>query len=362
MNREALYFWLAKTGYVGKIKHDILLKAYGSLYEAFYKIKAGEFKAVNGLGVKLYERLRFMSDEVTLLRDLKKMAISGIKFSSYFSENYPEKLKNIYSPPIGLFYKGRLPENKEKIIAIVGSRAASEKGLYKAAKTAEALAAHGVGIISGMAAGIDTAAHGGALNAGGTTYAVLGCGVDICYPKSSLYIYNEAAKKGGIISEYAPGTEPLRNNFPLRNRIISGLSDGVLVVEAMEKSGSLITADMGLEQGKNIYAIPGEAEALLSGGTNRLIQTGAKLVMDYKDILEDFDFEYGHTFRSLNKNLTLESKEKMVYATLCLEPKHISDITEETGYEVSELFIILFNLENKGYVKRTGFEHYVISK
>ena len=151
----------------------------------------------------------------------------------------------------------------------------------------------------------------------------------------------------------------MKANFPQRNRIISGLSDGVFVVEAREKSGSLITADMGLEQGKNIYALPGRTEEPLSRGTNKLIQYGAKLVSDVSDILEDFDFPILNAKQECLQNLTLESNEKIVYSTLCLIPKHISEILSETGLDEGELFTILLRLEFKGYVRRTSFEYFV---
>ena len=183
--------------------------------------------------------------------------------------------------------------------------------------------------------------------------------MDICYPANNIELYLSIVEKGGIISEFPIGTRPVRANFPQRNRIISGLSDGVFVVEAREKSGSLITADMGLEQGKNIYALPGRTEEPLSRGTNKLIQYGAKLVSDVNDILEDFDFPILNAKQECLQNLILESNEKIVYSTLCLIPKHISEILSETGLDEGELFTILLRLEFKGYVRRTSFEYYI---
>ena len=188
---------------------------------------------------------------------------------------------------------------------------------------------------------------------------MLGCGADVCYPPNNIELYLSIIEKGGLISEFPLGTQPIRANFPQRNRIISGISDGVFVVEARDKSGSLITADMGLEQGKNIYALPGRSEEPLSRGTNKLIQYGAKLVNEAKDILEDFDFPILNKKQECLQNLILESHEKIVYATLCLTPKHISEILSETGLDEGELFKVLLELEFKGYVRRTSFEYYI---
>ncbi len=361
MKEELFIFWLALDGHIGKVKYDALVEVYGNIGTAFESIRKGRFYAVKGFGNKGLERLRKLANPDMIYEKFGEMREKGINFSDYFSKEYPDRLKGIYSAPIGLFYKGRLPNNEEKIISIVGARDATEKGMYYSEKIARELSENFVSIASGMALGIDTSAHLGALKGNkGYTYAILGCGADICYPKNNIELYMEIAKKGGIISELPMGMVPAKANFPNRNRIISGISDGIFVVEAREKSGSLITAEMGLEQGKNIYAFPGRNDEPLSAGTNRLIQSGAKLVNGVKDILEDFDFQDFSRGNIDFKNLILERDEKIVYSTLCLEPKHISDIIEETGLNEEELFSSLIRLEIRGYVKRTSFEYYVI--
>lgn len=360
--REELYFFWLSLCYIAKNRYDSLIKVYGDLPTVFESIKKGKFIKIDGFGKKLFSRLQINADEELLKDKFSKMTEKDIKFTWYTSEKYPQKLKNIYSSPIALFYRGSLPSN-EIAIGVVGSRAPSDKGLYYARKISKELSNSGVAIISGMALGIDSAAHIGALKGSGKTYAILGCGVDICYPRNNIELYLEIVKRGGIISEFPPETEPLKVNFPLRNRIISGLSDGVFVVEAREKSGSLITADLGLEQGKTIYALPSRSDEIYALGTNKLIQSGAKLVNNVNDILEDFDFPElmaGNMFFSSN-NLTLLNDDKLVYDTLSFEPKHVSEIIKETELEAGKLFNILLRLELQGYVKRTSFEYYITS-
>ena len=360
MREELLMFWLSLEGHVAKIKYDILVANYGSLEEAYEAVSKGKCLKLKGLGDKLLERLRILSDKSEIEEKYECMKDKGVKYSHYFNKDYPDKLRNIFSAPIGLFYKGSLPNNEEKIISVVGSRDATDKGLYYANKISKELSDSGVSIVSGMALGIDSSAHYGALQGNkGKTYAVLGCGADVCYPPNNIELYLSIIEKGAVISEFPMGTQPVRANFPQRNRIISGISDGVFVVEARDKSGSLITADMGLEQGKNIYALPGRSEEPLSRGTNKLIQYGAKLVNEAKDILEDFDFPILNKKQECLQNLILESHEKIVYATLCLTPKHISEILSETGLDEGELFKVLLELEFKGYVRRTSFEYYI---
>ncbi len=361
MNERILYYWLAKEGHTGKVKHDQLIKKYGSLRDAFYALKRGEFVNEGGLTRKYLERLAFFAEEGILESEIKRLDNAGISMACLTDAEYPAKLKEIYAAPVCLFYRGRLPGQDEPLIAIVGARACTEKGRALAEKTAYELCEAGVNVVSGLAVGTDTAAHKGALRShNGATYGILACGVDRCYPACNNGLFVEMMGRGGVISEFVPGTAPLRVNFPQRNRIISGLSDGILVTEARVHSGSLITADMGLDQGKNIYAFPGDANDPLSAGTNRLIQLGAKLVRGTEDILEEIDLGLKTRLieQPLNK-LTLESREKIVYDTLCLVPRHISDIMKETDMPEEELFHILLVLELKGYVCRTSFEYYI---
>lgn len=206
--------------------------------------------------------------------------------------DFPERLTRYPAMPAGLYLIGRFPEPEERVAAIVGSRNCTPYGRSQARHFGFALAVRGVGIVSGMASGVDCAAQEGALEAGGRTYAVLGCGADICYPASSRRLYDRICSgSGGIISEYEPGAKPLAWHFPVRNRIISALADVVLVIEAREKSGSLITAGYALDQGKSVYALPGRSTDPMSRGCNALIADGAGIALDPEQVLMELGVE-----------------------------------------------------------------------
>lgn len=223
------------------------------------------------------------------------------------------------------------------------------------------LARAGVQIVSGLAYGIDGAGHAGALRAGGKTFGVLGCGIKICYPRENYGLYQKMAVQGGILSEFAPKEQPQPRNFPVRNRIISGLSDVILVIEARQKSGSLITAGLGLEQGKEIFALPGRVSDPLSEGCNRLIQEGAGILLTPDDVLEYFTLRNGKILRVHEKNKNgLAKKEKMVYSCLDLQPKGLEEIVTLSGLPVGECISVLLELELSGYIVETSHQYYGI--
>ncbi len=273
---------------------------------------------------------------------------------------YPERLKEIPSAPFALYVKGRLPSKEKKTVAIVGARECSPYGKKVAKEIATELASAGVQIVSGMARGVDGISQIAALEAGGDSFAILGNGVDICYPREHIDLYMKLQKNGGIISEQPIGMKPLPQFFPARNRIISGLSDVVLVIEAKEKSGSLITADMALEQGKDVYALPGPITSALSDGCNRLIQQGADILISPQDLLKDMGIMSDKETKNLkeNKNL-LETAEKLVYGCLCFHPKSLNTLLEETGYPIPKLLNILTQLELRGYIEEISKNYYV---
>lgn len=282
-----------------------------------------------------------------------------IKFVYWTDDEFPQKLRQIPDGPLGLFYKGHLPK-EEPSIGIVGSRTPSAYGKEMASYFARELAGEGIAVISGLAYGIDVSAHKGALEAKGATYGVLGCGPDIVYPKENFSIYEKMEERGGILSEYGPGTVPASFRFPERNRIISGLSDGILVIEARERSGSLITADQALEQGKEVFALPGRATDPLSEGTNWLIREGGRLVTKPSQILEElFHLCDKKSKKSLTEEKLLDKKEKVVYDCLSLDPKSIEEIINRTNYSVSEVISILFRLELNGYVNQIVKDYYI---
>ena len=218
----------------------------------------------------------------------EELAQAGISFVSALEEGFPDKLREIPDPPFGIYYKGKMPGEKEPAAAIIGARLASGYGREQARRFGRQISARGIAVISGMARGIDGIAQKAALDAGGKSYAVLGCGVDICYPEENRELYERLQQQGGVLSEYPPGMQPIAKLFPPRNRIISGLSDLVLVIEARKRSGTLITVDMALEQGREVYALPGRVSDALSDGCNRLIRQGAGPATCPQDILEYF--------------------------------------------------------------------------
>lgn len=291
---------------------------------------------------------------------LKKKKIS---FCTLDEAEYPYQLRQIYDPPYGLFYKGKLPKKDIISIAVIGARACSNYGKEQSYYFSQILAKKGIQIISGLARGVDGFAHSGACHTGGRTFAVLGSGLDIIYPPENDKLYEQilALPYGGILSEYPPGTPPYRWNFPQRNRIISGLSNGVLIIEARKRSGSLITADAALEQGKDVFSLPGRAGDPLSTGTNRLIKQGAELVDNPEDILDFYQINLPE--KEQKKELILETTEKIVYANLGLGEKHLDRLAEDTKMEIGKLMETLINLEEKGIVEQTGlYFHLVLPK
>ena len=282
------------------------------------------------------------------------------------SKEYPERLKHITLAPFVLYYYGNLPKEEVPTLAVIGARNCSIYGEEIAGSFSSRLAEQGIQIISGMARGIDSAAQRAAIKEHGSAYAVLGNGVDICYPRENKLLYTCLQQKGGVISEELPGTSPAAWNFPKRNRIISGLADAILVVEARENSGSLITVSYALEQGKDIFAVPGSIYEKLAEGTNRLIQEGAYLVREPEDVLQSFALKYAELFskKTIKKQdsgkILLASKEKIVYACLSLRPKHMEELQEETGMELPELTSLLFDMEMKHYIKQPLKNYFII--
>lgn len=282
------WIWLASVEGLGPVKKFALLNKFETA-KRIYNATEKEILKVDGMSDKIIQNMQKAKDAKLLEKYEKYILKNDIKIINISDDNYPAKLKNIYAPPITIFAKGDISLLNSKSIAIVGSREPSKYGIYVAEKFSKELSKEGITIVSGLARGIDTFAHVGALSSFGKTIAVLGSGIDVVYPKENAKYYREISEKGLIISEYIVGTAPESKNFPQRNRIISGLSDGVLVVEARKNSGTMITTDFALEQGKELYVIPGNITSNLSAGTNNLIKEGAKLVTDVYEILEDLN-------------------------------------------------------------------------
>jgi DNA processing protein len=248
-------------------------------------------------------------------------------------------------------------------VAVVGARNASHGGLEIAGKIGRELAENGIGVISGLARGVDIASQRGVLTvAGGRTYGVMGCGIDLCYPAEHIESYMMMQEYGGIISEYCPGVAPIPGNFPMRNRLISGLADGVLVVEAGSKSGSLITAELAMEQGKDVFVVPGDIYKSSYAGSNHLIQNGAALVTGTRDIMDALGIFMDEDVSGHKKKceVMLETAEKIVYSYLGLEPIQVSEISRMSGYSLPRTMELLLSMELKGVVKQIGNQYYAI--
>jgi len=345
------YFWigLKSVPHVGNVTFRRLLAHFGSPERALSATEA-ELAAVAGILPAAVASLLSHDYREAAERECEAATRAGATIVTLHSPYYPLMLLSLPDPPPFLYVKGEL-QSSEMAVAIVGSRRASGYGLSTTETMARELARHGVTVVSGMARGIDTAAHRGALAEGGRSIGVLGCGVDLSYPAENRSLFAEMAAKGALVSEFPMGTLPLAENFPRRNRIISGLSRGVLVVEAAEGSGSLITAQCALEQGRDIFAIPGNIHSMNSRGANRLIKQGAKLVERVEDILEELP---GGLPRKeappSSPRFSFSPQEAAVYSALTATPLHIDDLTAKCALTVSEVSAILLRLELSGVI------------
>lgn len=356
--KEEYNYWLCSIDGIGGRKLNCLRKEMGSA-EAVFFASPGQLEKISGITKKDVHNIVESRKKYNPGFRERSMSVFGMSCVTFFSDGYPLQCRELYTPPKRLFYKGSLPVEKRRI-AVVGARDCSVYGRTMARRFAAGLASGGVAVISGMARGIDGWAHQGALEAGGKTYAVLGNSVEKCYPREHERLYRSIVEHGGIISEYPPGTEARSGFFPMRNRIISALSDGVLVVEARAKSGSLITADQALEQGKEVFVIPGRVGDERSEGCNNLIKQGACLVTQPEEVLEligvtpDDQKENNRNF-----HIVLETKEKMVYDSLSFEPKHLSILADDLKLEQTEVMRCLLSLLKNGMIQEIGNHYYI---
>lgn len=353
--------------------------------EEVYSLSSAALEKIPGLMHKDIQRIIESKKAWDIDGEWHSLMRSGIHFASMEQGEYPQQLRELPDAPYGIFYRGKLPTPGEFRVAVVGARMCSEYGRTIAREIARELALHDVSVVSGMARGIDAAGHRGALDSGGDTYAVFGCGVDICYPNYHRQLYYEIEQHGGLLSEYLPGTRPLAAYFPQRNRLISVLSDVVLIIEAKEQSGSLITADFALEQGRDVYALPGRVTDALSGGCNRLIAQGAGIILSVEDCLVELaltavrkkemvkndssektdtskpglEAESCENFDALHK-FSLEKDEQLVYGCLGLLPTGMEELLEITGLEISALSQILAALLQKNRIEEVFKNHYKI--
>lgn len=358
-NMEKIYLAaLQMVSGIGNARLRSLVSFFGSAEQAWHA-NQHDLSLCGVLDESIFNKLiihREKIDIYTLAYDWEK---KGIKICCTDDTDYPKLLLNTFNVPTVLYYRGVLPKT-DQLIAIVGARKASSYGKNIAQLLAAELAEAGVWVVSGAARGIDTAAHQGALSKG-YTIAVLGCGVDVAYPPENRKLLNHIAECGAVVSEYAPGTMAHPGHFPARNRIINGLSRGVVVVEAAEKSGALITADFALEEGRDVFAVPGSIFSVSSKGTHRLIKQGAKLVDSTEDILEEYNLI---ATKKEPQQLEFTPEEVKVYESLTYDlPIGIEEIVMKTKLEAGMITYILLQFELRGLaVEHSGRRYLRIAK
>lgn len=366
MTRFEALVSLNLTGEVGAIRLQKLLQVFGKP-ENIFSAPEEKLSAVFGIGSKIAQAIRVFKPKA-LEKELLLAKKLNLRILTLEDIDYSENLKNIPDAAIVLYVKGVLQKEDAKAVGIVGSRRASFYGLTAAEKFAAELSENGFTVVSGLARGIDAAAHRGALKAGGRTIAVMGSGFNQLYPPENMELAEEISQSGAVISEFPINTEPLPHNFPRRNRIISGLSMGVLVVEAAQNSGALITADFALEQGREVFALPGKIDSGNSFGTNELIKQGAKLVCSVEDILEEFNLTQINTDKepqmSTDENLRLSALKKgesVLYNLISSEPVTLDELLEKTKLNVTQASEELLTLQLRKLIKQLPGKQFIRS-
>ena len=361
MTESEAYLIINLVSGIGPVRAKRLKERFGSLDRALVS-RTADLRSVEGIGEELSGKLSSWETSTDAGKERKRAEELGLQIITQADAAYPASLLEIYDPPLVLYIKGKIPETWPRGVAVVGSRETSHYGLETAKKLGYQLAYAGVPVISGLARGIDTAAHLGALAAKGVTWAVLGCGLDLVYPPENDALAARIVESGGcLVSELPLGTAPDKRTFPMRNRIVSGLSFGTLVIEAGRQSGALITARQALEQGRQVFAVPGRIDNPLAQGCHQLIKDGAKLVEGVEDILTELEFliprESVAMPRPLPGNLTPE--EEQVYAALELDETPIDTITQRTGLAAGAVSSTLLRLEMRKLVKQLPGKRFV---
>jgi len=356
--REEWYSWLAlaRIPGVGTKTYLRLIRHFGSPMSVL-EARPEQLKVVSDLrSLQLTLKLQTKETRTEVERNLAVMEKVGARLVTINDENYPANLRKIEDPPPFLYVRGELRRSDDLAVSIVGSRNASAYGLSACQRLSSDLSQRGLVIISGLARGIDSAAHWGALQAGGRTIAALGCGIDVIYPRENKDLFKKIEAKGAVITELPPGAPPEPINFPRRNRIISGMSLGVIVVEASARSGSLITARQALEQNREVFAVPGMVSSTRSQGTHHLIKQGAKLVECANDVLEEIFPQAlanpGDYVPSEIPYDKLSPEARRIMDVMDRAPQHIDVLVKEAGVSAGPATSILLELELKGYIKQ----------
>lgn len=358
-----LYF-LSKINRLGNVRILNLLN-FADSYEKLEQLSINELKRIERIDEKIANEIikarnhygKFKNEAENLIEICAKKKINIL---TIFDEEYPENLRNIFDPPVVLYYKGNLSKEDKYSISIVGTRMASEYGKSICIKIVDSLSKNAIPVISGLARGIDSIAHKKCIDTGNLTYAVLGNGVDVVYPSENKKLYEEIIEKGALISEFEPGTGPDKVNFPKRNRLISGISLGTVVIETGLKGGSLITAEFALDQNRELFAVPGNVNSKQSQGTNDLIKKGAaKLINNVDDIFVELESKLKHKLSEKQQrketqaeNIDLSKNERTILNMLNSEPVNIDVINDKTGINISDCLVHLLMLEFKGLIRQ----------
>ncbi len=355
---ERLYwigFHLVKG--VGPARMRRLLEAFGSLRVA-WEASPADLEAA-GLSREIIARLRRIQATVDLPALLDRWQAQGIQVLTWEDPRYPPRLRHIPQAPPVLYLRGNLTPEDDWAVAVVGTRKVTAYGRQVTLEVAETLARHHITVVSGLARGVDGLAHKAALQAGGRTLAVLGSGVDRIYPPEHRALARRIMEQGALISDYPPGTPPEAANFPPRNRIIAGLALVVAVIEAGEKSGALVTAAFAAEQGREVFAVPGNIYAPQSRGTNRLIQQGAQPLLRPQDLLDALELSLLPARREARRTLRVTPTERQLLDYLSTEPLHVDDLSAQSGVPVHQVLATLSVLELKGLVRQVGTLRYI---
>lgn len=352
MNDHLYWIALSMIPDVGPVTIRSLISRFGRPDRVFSS-DVEELKTVDGVGERKARNIKDFSGWDEIGKMLERLDSEGVRVILYTDKEYPSLLREIEDAPVILYVKGEIKEEDRFSIAVVGSRNATHYGRFVAEKIATELAESGFTIVSGLARGVDTIAHSSSLRAGGRTIAVMGSGIDLIYPAENKGLFDKIIGSGYVVTEFPPGTPPDKGNFPKRNRLISGLSLGVVVVEATEGSGALITARAALEQNREVFAVPGNISSPNSRGTNELIKRGAKLVQRSDDIIEELAQPLRGFIRPKEKDhVELTDEEREICNKLTSEPRHIDEIMRGSGFPMQKVLSILLGLELKGVVNQ----------
>jgi len=345
---------------IGRVKFAQLENHFGSLENA-WRASPADLKQA-GLDSSSINAITSQRSKISLEAEMEKLGSYGVKVLTWHDPAYPSRLKEIYDYPPVLYVRGNLLPEDEWALAVVGTRRATVYGRQVTEEIVSDLARSRITIVSGLAKGADSVAHSSALEAGGRSIAVFACGLDIVYPSENANLARRVMEQGALISEYPLTTRPKADNFPRRNRIMSGISLGVLVIEAGERSGAMITARLALEQNREVFAIPGSILSPASSGTNHLIQDGAKLVRNYTDILEELNLMAGARHIEVKKVMPASDIESRLLKLLSAEPAHIDELCRSSGLPISTVSSTLAIMELKGMIKQVETMNYVLAR